>query len=124
MQVGDVVRVVKQPANQLAHIHDYVGYIEEIQYVDGVFYAQFHQLALDGDRKGGGRVPLSHLAPETRPEWLQAKTLCDEKLAKWYAESKAYSDRYNANVEKVAKKYGVSVETALNIVREIRSLEP
>jgi hypothetical protein len=119
-QIGDVVRVVKQPADLIVQIKGEVGFIDELNET----HARIQTLKLDDSCGGCGGVLLSCLAPETAPQWLEIKAKHDADLAKRTAEYKAFAERVDAGKKKIAEKYGVSVETVEKICQEVRELYP
>ncbi len=123
MKEQDIVRVIKQPKNQIVQLIGEVGFITELndKYPE---HANIETLKLNDDCGGCGTVPLDCLEIVDDPKWIEAKKKSDEKKAKSLAESIAYSDRYKKRIANIAKKFGLSVKTIRDIQQELYSLEP
>lgn len=118
MKEGDIVRVVKPHPGMGGVVIDVlneVGWIEEIQQIDGVPWAQFQMLKLDDGSGGCGGVPLDCLALEPAPEWHAAKARRDARFERALQESMERTRRWKALVAAVAEKHGVSPEVAAKI---------
>jgi hypothetical protein len=115
---GDIVRVVKprpRMGGVFIDILNEMGWIEEIQELDGVAWAQIQTLKLDDGCGGCGGVPLDCLALEPAPEWHAAKARRDARFEKDRQEGLERTRRWNAHVAAVADKHGVSPDVAKKI---------
>ncbi len=122
MKQGDVVRVVKPMPRRGGVFIDILGevaWIEEIQDIEGVPWAQIRTLRLDAGCGGCGGVPLDCLALETAPEWLAAKARRDASFEKSLQESIERGRRRQAYVARVAAKHGVTHEVAERIHEDL-----
>jgi hypothetical protein len=119
LAVGDIVRVVKQPDSLIVHIEGEVGYITEIQGE----WANIQTMRVDGARGGAGGVPLNCLVLETGEQWKHAREKIEEEDAKYQKEYEHRTAKWNAFVEQVANKYGISVETAHAIHEELGNFD-
>ncbi len=120
LSVGSIVRVVKQPENQIVKLVGEVSWIEEIL---GDF-ATFHSMSIDGTKGGCGSVPLKCLELEPNPAWSEAKRKVDEHKAKMLAESLAFSDHVNAGIKEIAHRHHLTPEEIDQIYIEVRRLYP
>jgi hypothetical protein len=117
--VGDIVRVVLQPSDMLAHIVGEVGYIDNMS----TTHAMFNGLRLNGSRSGCGSVNLNCLELETSPNWRLAKEILDANLAQRLVESKERTERYHARMAELSAKYGISVENIEALYSDIEALD-
>ena len=115
LHVGDIVCVVRQPRNQFASIEGERGFIEEIKGE----YANIQTLHLDGTTAGCGSVPLNCLKLDLDPRWHQAKLKHEMRLSQYLEQMQAWSKRWENEVARVAKLYGVSDDVALKIYQDL-----
>jgi len=127
MQVGDIVRVVKQPPNQIAHIVGEVGFVNQIDST-GKFgreeWIDFMALKLNGELSGCGAVPGDCVELETSPEWAEAKVKYDRLREQSLEESRAYNERFKAGVAEIAERHGLTPEVVRQIHEEVSRLGP
>lgn len=118
--IGDIVRIVKQPADMLPKIVGEVGFIDSLH--ENGTHAGFHGLKVDGSISGCGTVMLDCLAPETAPHWVEAKRVYDEELVKSTEEYRARGERIDLGIEKIAAEYGLSAQEAGEIHTKVDRL--
>lgn len=121
MQVNDLVKIVKQPPNQIVQIQGLNGYIAEIEDADGVKRVSFKELRPAGQTGGGGSVPLDCLELLSGPELLQAKQwkqLYDDYINDLVKASQSFQDHCDMlkskALEKVATYVGLTETQALS----------
>lgn len=121
---GDLVRVVKQPDNQIVHIKDSVCIIDDIQEdVDHNICVYICTFGLNGVAQGFGWVHDDCLEHESSPEWIYAKKLYIKNRDRKIAEMNLHSDSFNTRLEQIAKKHGLSIEKISSIYNEVSELK-
>jgi hypothetical protein len=123
--VGDIVRVVKQPENQICHLINEVGLIEEIL----GDWCNIIALRLDGSANGYGSMPLGCLEIEHGLEWKLAKEYYYSQVAKHLKDSDDFNRMVEDGMREIAIKYGyrpdrLGVETIRSIYQEVGKLLP
>lgn len=113
-QIGDLVRILKQPPDLLVHKVNEVGIIQAIY----ILNTQILTIDLFGSVTGSGPVPVDCLVPETRPQWIQAKQIYDSQAAELQTEAQARTTRIQAGLEAIAAKHGLSVDIIVQISNE------
>lgn len=125
MQVDDIVRVVKQPPNQIAKLVGEVGFVNEIDST-GKFareeWIDFVALKLNGDMSGCGAMPSDCLALEPAPEWAEAKRKYDAMRERMFAESQAFNERFKASIAEIAERHELTPELVRQIHEEVEKL--
>ncbi len=117
--VGDIVRIVKQPASQIAHIVGEVGWISEI--LEG--WANFEGLTMEGTRSGCGSMPLDCLALEPEPLWHAAKAKFDKYMEQLVAEGHERYRRRMEHVGEIARRHGMTVAAVLAVERDLQAFD-
>ncbi len=123
--LGDIVRVARQPLDLIVQVHGEVGYVDEV-YTDDARkdWVGIVTMRLDGSPGGCGSVPRSCLEHEPGEAWRAVKAKIDADRAKLLAEGLERGRRWRGLIEDVAKKHGVSPETAETIFKELDAFGP
>jgi hypothetical protein len=120
LQVGNLVRVVRQPSNQIVQLVGDVGVINEI--LNDM--ADITTIHLDGSAAGCGAVPLFCLEAEARPEWTLAyerKLVNDARVEREY---NAFQAHMRAGMAEISRRFGLPEETCREIHLAVARLYP
>lgn len=119
MEVGTIVRIIKQPHNQVASLVGEVGFIEKFR-DDAPGLCDFQGFSLEGRRTGWGTVPVACLRAETDPAWVIALTKLQAEDKRYETEILARSEKYNTAVKHLAGEHGISEDAVRGIYETIR----
>ena len=118
LQVGDIVRISRQPHDLLVQVVGEVGYIEEIKGEHSVFVG----LRRQGGLSGSGTVPLSCLDPEPDPLWPPLKAQHEAHVETLVAESRAFNQRLHEKEVELGTRYGIAPEAVQDIYKTISDM--
>lgn len=116
VKVGDTVRVARQPLNQWIKICGEVGEVDEIDEASGDVSIRTFDLA--GQHVSGlGTVPVGCLEPYSDPRLDATIARHRAELAAVRADMESRRVRWNALVDGVAKKHGITHAAAEEILQ-------
>ncbi|MFI5297380.1 MAG: hypothetical protein ACHREM_04720 [Polyangiales bacterium] len=119
---GSLVRITRQPGNQVHQIAGEVGFVEEVQQ-DDLRYVQ--TMRDDGGMGGAGSVPISCLADASGDaDVVQRKQRYDAQRAAYRSGYDAWHARYKAGVKAIAAKHKLPVSVVEDIYGEVSELYP
>lgn len=117
--VGDLVRIIAQPKNQMVSLVGSVGIVKEIE--DTFIFIE--TINLDCKCNGSGWIPDCCVISEESSTWIDIQT---QYLKDYDAELKKLLDISNKksdDIANLASKYHLLLETFLLIYRDIMDLE-
>ena len=119
-EIGDIVRVAKQPPNHWVHLEGEVGYISEIR-LDGL--AEIITMKPEGVASGSGPVPFDCLEAQPGEQWRTAKAKIDAYNAKILAEGRLRGVRWTTHIEAVARQHGLTPDLIRLIHQELKAFD-
>jgi hypothetical protein len=122
-QEGDLVRIAKQPPNQLVQVQGLRGYIDEVFEGDAGCLYSFKELPVDGRCGGGGTVPAEYLVHDDGEDLKQRKAAADARAVAYCAEIEGRTAKFTAGLEKIAEEFDLTLDLLRQIHRELQRLE-
>src|SRR5271170_2806080 len=122
MRVGDVVRIITQPKNQITPVQGLVALIFGIDPEPNKL-VHINTIRRDGTSGGSGSVPIDCLELELGTEWIEAKRIWNERAARSSSDSQLFQSNWEKMIQNLALEHGIKPAEVKHIYNELFGLK-